>query len=54
MHVEAAGLDEEGYQALAGNLLRLASWLGLEKVQLNCPRTEGSQLRQALLSAAPA
>lgn len=54
VHVEAAGLDEEGYQALAGNLLRLAQWLGLGRVQLNCPRVEGSQLRQALLSAAPA
>ncbi|KIY39773.1 MULTISPECIES: winged helix-turn-helix domain-containing protein [unclassified Pseudomonas] len=54
VHAEAAGLDEEGYQALAGNLLRLASWLGLERVQLNCPRAEGSQLRRALLSAAPA
>jgi uncharacterized protein len=54
VHVEAAGLDEEGYQALAGNLLRLGQWLGLGRVQLNCPRVEGSQLRQALLSVAPA
>ena len=54
VHAEAPGLDEEGYHALAGNLLRLASWLGLERVQLNCPRMEGSQLRRALLSAAPA
>ncbi|MFK0035684.1 winged helix-turn-helix domain-containing protein [Pseudomonas monteilii] len=53
VHVEPPGLDEQGYQALAGNLLRLANWLGLASVQLNCPRTEGSQLRLALLSAAP-
>jgi uncharacterized protein YcaQ len=49
---EEDGLDEEGYQALAIELRRLAGWLGLEQVQLNCPR-EGSRLRQAL-SAAPA
>jgi len=54
VHAESVALDEEGYQALAANLLRLAQWLGLERVQLNCPRAEGSQLRQALLSAAPA
>jgi len=54
VHEEAVPLDEAGYHALAVNLLRLASWLGLERVQLNCPRREGSQLRQALLSAAPA
>ncbi|WP_054903709.1 MULTISPECIES: winged helix-turn-helix domain-containing protein [unclassified Pseudomonas] len=54
VHAEPGGLGEAGYQALAGQLLRLAQWLGLECVQLNCPREEGSQLRQALLSAAPA
>ncbi len=54
VHAESIALDEEGYQALAANLLRMAQWLGLERVQLNCPRAEGSQLRQALLSAAPA
>ena len=54
VHAEPGGLGEAGYQALAGQLLRLAQWLGLESVQLNCPREEGSQLRQALLSAAPA
>lgn len=54
VHAQPGQMDEQGYQALAGNLLRLAAWLGLERVQLNCPRTEGSQLRRALLSAAPA
>ncbi|QXH48380.1 winged helix-turn-helix domain-containing protein [Pseudomonas xanthosomatis] len=54
VHEEQAGLDEEGYLALAANLQRLAAWLGLESVQLNCPRSEGSRLRQALLSGAPA
>ncbi|NWL09198.1 winged helix-turn-helix domain-containing protein [Pseudomonas hunanensis] len=52
VHAETPGLDEERYDALAGHLLRLANWLGLERVQLNCPRIEGSQLRRAL-SAAP-
>ncbi|MFJ4066565.1 winged helix-turn-helix domain-containing protein [Pseudomonas sp. NPDC089996] len=52
VHAESIALDGEGYQALAYNLLRLARWLGLERVQLNCPRAEGSQLRLALLSAA--
>lgn len=52
VHAETPGLDEEGYDALAGHLLRLANWLGLERVQLSCPRIEGSQLRRAL-SAAP-
>ncbi|MFJ4343919.1 winged helix-turn-helix domain-containing protein [Pseudomonas sp. NPDC089401] len=54
VHGESIPLDEEGYQALAVTLLRLARWLGLERVQANCPRAEGSRLRQALLSAAPA
>jgi uncharacterized protein len=54
VHEEAQGLDEAGYQALAANLWRLAGWLGLAQVQLNCPRAEGSRLRQALLSGAPA
>lgn len=54
VHEEERGLDEEGYQALAIELRRLAAWLGLEQVQLNCPRAEGSRLRQALLSGAPA
>ncbi|MFV7438016.1 winged helix-turn-helix domain-containing protein [Pseudomonas vlassakiae] len=54
VHAQSIALDAEGYQALAGNLLRMAQWLGLERVQLNCPRAEGSQLREALLSAAPA
>jgi len=54
VHEEAMGLDEEGYLALAASLLRMASWLGLAQVQLNCPRAEGSRLRQALLSGVPA
>ena len=54
VHAESIALDEEGYQALAANLLRMARWLGLQRVQLNCPRAEGSRLLQALLSAAPA
>lgn len=54
VHEEQVGLGEEGYQALATELWRLAGWLGLGQVQLNCPRAEGSRLRQALLSGAPA
>ncbi|MDR2306697.1 MAG: winged helix DNA-binding domain-containing protein [Paucimonas sp.] len=52
VHEEATGLDEEGYQALATHLWRLAGWLGLQRVQPDCPRAEGGRLRQALLSAA--
>ncbi|WP_313651215.1 winged helix-turn-helix domain-containing protein [Pseudomonas soli] len=54
VHEEATGLDEAGYQALALSLQKLANWLGLAQVQLNCPRAEGSRLRQALLSGVPA
>jgi len=54
VHIESIPLDEAGYHALAVNLRRLASWLGLERVQLNCPRQAGSPLPQALLSGAPA
>ncbi|WP_460418473.1 winged helix-turn-helix domain-containing protein [Pseudomonas sp. microsymbiont 2] len=54
VHEEEAGLGEEGYQALVAALHALAGWLGLERVRLGCPRVEGSRLRQALLSGAPA
>ncbi|TFF37166.1 winged helix-turn-helix domain-containing protein [Pseudomonas sp. RIT623] len=54
VHEEAQELGETGYLALAASLLRMANWLGLAQVQLNCPRAEGSRLRQALLSGAPA
>lgn len=53
VHEELPGLGEEGYQALALKLWQLAGWLGLARIQLNCPREEGSRLRQALLSGAP-
>ncbi|MHC6224657.1 winged helix-turn-helix domain-containing protein [Pseudomonas sp. X10] len=49
VHEEQPGLDEAGMQALAHNLLRLAGWLGLARVQLNCPRETSARLRQALL-----
>ncbi|BBP64085.1 MULTISPECIES: winged helix-turn-helix domain-containing protein [Pseudomonas] len=48
VHEEAPGLDEEGVQALALNLRRMARWLGLERVQLNCQRVSGVRLAQAL------
>ncbi|WP_338497961.1 winged helix-turn-helix domain-containing protein [Pseudomonas sp. WP18] len=48
VHEEAPELDEEGVQALALNLRRMARWLGLERVQLNCQRVSGVRLAQAL------
>ncbi len=58
VHEESPGLEEAGFQALAEHLLRLAAWLGLARVQLNCPRQAALRLRQALqrasLSGAPA
>ncbi|MEN2396851.1 winged helix-turn-helix domain-containing protein [Pseudomonas halotolerans] len=48
VHEEAPGLDEEGLRALAVNLWRMARWLGLERVQLNCARAGGVRLAGAL------
>src|SRR5690606_13875683 len=48
VHEEEAGLDEEGMLALAVNLRRMAQWLGLAQVQLNCPRASAARLREAL------
>lgn len=48
VHEEEPGLDEEGVQALAINLRRMADWLGLEQVQLNCQRVGGVRLAVAL------
>ncbi|MCW2270381.1 hypothetical protein D3C77_112980 [compost metagenome] len=48
VHEEAHGLDEGGIQALADNLWRMATWLGLSQVQLNCPRASAERLRPAL------
>ncbi|WP_431144855.1 winged helix-turn-helix domain-containing protein [Pseudomonas alvandae] len=48
VHEEEAGLDEEGMLALATNLRRMANWLGLERVQLNCQRVSGGRLAVAL------
>ncbi|KKA07236.1 cytoplasmic protein [Pseudomonas ogarae] len=48
VHEDASGLDEEGMQALALNLRRMARWLGLERVQLNCQRVSGGRLAVAL------
>ncbi|WP_434698570.1 winged helix-turn-helix domain-containing protein [Pseudomonas sp. D1-1] len=48
VHEEEPGLDEEGMQALAMNLRRMADWLGLERVQLNCQREGGARLAVAL------
>jgi uncharacterized protein YcaQ len=47
VHEEEPGLDEEGMRALAVNLRRMADWLGLERVQLNCPRASAARLRVA-------
>ena len=48
VHEVAPGLDEEGMQALALNLWRMARWLGLGRVQLNCQRVGGVRLAMAL------
>ncbi len=45
VHLEPAGLDEEGLDALAGQLRNLADWLGLAQVQLHGP---ASLLQEAL------
>lgn len=37
VHLEAAGLDDEGLDALAGQLRALADWLGLTDLQLHGP-----------------
>ncbi|KTS79175.1 cytoplasmic protein [Pseudomonas oryzihabitans] len=37
VHLEPEGLDEEGLDALAGQLRGLADWLGLDEVQLHGP-----------------
>ncbi|MDN7141138.1 YcaQ family DNA glycosylase [Pseudomonas sp. JQ170] len=52
VHEEARGLDEDGIQALADNLWRMAAWLGLSQVQLNCPRASAERLRPALARSA--
>jgi uncharacterized protein YcaQ len=49
VHEEESGLDDEGMQALAQNLLQMAGWLGLEQVQLNCQRPSADRLRAAML-----
>lgn len=48
VHEEEPGLDEEGMAALASNLLQLADWLGLGRVQLNCQRPSADRLRLAI------
>nr|WP_314529567.1 winged helix-turn-helix domain-containing protein [uncultured Pseudomonas sp.] len=48
VHEEEPGLDDEGMFALALNLRRMADWLGLERVQLNCQRESAGRLREVL------
>lgn len=52
VHEEAQGLDEGGMQALADSLWRMAAWLGLNQVQLNCLRASAERLRPALARSA--
>ncbi|MFW9077754.1 winged helix-turn-helix domain-containing protein [Pseudomonas sp. P2757] len=49
VHEEEQGLDDAGMQVLALNLRRMADWLGLERVQLNCQRESASRLRVAMV-----
>lgn len=51
VHEEQPGLDEEGMLALASNLRKMAEWLGLEEVQLNCQRPSAARLRAAMRQA---
>ncbi|WP_347901289.1 winged helix-turn-helix domain-containing protein [Pseudomonas purpurea] len=48
VHEEESGLDDGGMMALAVNLRQMADWLGLEQIQLNCPRASAARLRVAL------
>lgn len=48
VHEEEPGLDEEGIRALAVQLRQMANWLGLEQIQLNCPRDGARRLREVL------
>jgi uncharacterized protein YcaQ len=48
VHEEQPGLEDEGMLALALNLRRMADWLGLARVQLNCQRESAGRLRVAL------
>jgi len=45
VHEEPSGLNEQGMLALAANLRQMAQWLGLEQIQLNCPRVSAQRLR---------
>ncbi|WP_296183144.1 winged helix-turn-helix domain-containing protein [Pseudomonas sp. UBA1879] len=49
VHEEEPGLDEEGMFALAANLRRLADWLGLPEVLINCQRASAARLRVAFV-----
>ncbi|MDP9509545.1 winged helix-turn-helix domain-containing protein [Pseudomonas protegens] len=48
VHEEQPGLDEEGIRALAVQLRKMADWLGLEQIQLNCQRDAARHLREVL------
>ncbi|UUY07115.1 winged helix DNA-binding domain-containing protein [Pseudomonas sp. J452] len=50
VHVEKSGLGEEALLALAAQLQVLASWLGLQRVVLNCRSAEAARLRPRLAS----
>lgn len=52
VHEEAQGLDEAGMQTLADSLWRMATWLGLSRIQLNCLRASAARLRPALARSA--
>ncbi len=48
VHEEPFGLDDEGVRALAQQLRKMADWLGLEQIQLNCQRDGARRLREVL------
>jgi uncharacterized protein YcaQ len=51
VHEEEKGLGEEGHAALAQQLGEMASWLGLERVAVNCRRPSGERLQGLLAQA---
>ncbi|WP_263262841.1 crosslink repair DNA glycosylase YcaQ family protein [Pseudomonas sp. RIT-PI-S] len=50
VHEEPGGLSEDAVQALGHALHELAAWLGLERLEVLCQRSEGQTLRRTAFS----
>ncbi|ARU88986.1 winged helix-turn-helix domain-containing protein [Pseudomonas sp. M30-35] len=48
LHSEAGGLDDSAIAAMAEQLQRMAAWLGLASVAVNCRRPEAARLQAQL------